>query len=154
MLILKRKNFTKTLYHNCDLKDLDKIKREGLIPQAGNLTIGEVADKTNKDIPRVVYLGNKLMADGTGAYRKKHGYSNNEGKTIKVEFTDEEYKNLPIVKNPECLDANNVEEYIKIRKKLNKTGDEKEYRQRWKVINPPYTICIKKKITPDHFKNI
>jgi len=152
MIVLREKKFTKVLYHNCDLDSLNDIKKNGLIPQTGTLTIGEVK---SKDIPKLVYLGNKLMAGGTGTYRKKHGYSKNEGKTLRIEFTDEEYKKLHIVKNPECLGANTVEEYIKIRKKLdNGKGNEAEYRQRWKVINPPYTICVTDRITPDHIKNL
>lgn len=139
---------TVTLYHNAETKYADRILREGLIPQVGILTSGEVSGRTGSKIPGIVYLGSKLMAGGTGYYRKKYGYSQDEGVMFKIEMPRREFDRLRLVDNPERLGARNLEEYIRIRSSQDSVPRPAEYRQRWKVINPPYTYCVADRIDP------
>ena len=134
-----------TLYHNCPKSALDNILKFGIKASysinKNNLTHKEIADKVNK-IPKVVYLGSKRMADGIGAYRKKHGYANDEGVTLQINIPKSDYDKLKIIDNPECIGAKSLSEYIEIIKKFNSKDKEEDIKQRWKVINPPYTITV------------
>lgn len=144
------------LYHNCPKSALNSILKNGIKASysvnKNNLTHKEIADKVDK-IPKVVYLGSKRMADGIGAYRKKYGYANDEGVTLELKIPKKDFDNFKIIQNPECLGASNVNEYIKIRKNKDLNISEKEIRQRWKVINPPYTITVVNDIDPKYIVN-
>lgn len=145
------------LYHNAPLSLVPKIRREGIRPvdlDPNSLTSRELSGKgvSLEKQKGLIYLGNKLMASGCGAYRKKHYGYPDEGYTFKISIPLKEYEKLEEVQNPECLGAQTESEYLKIRHSLGDT-DDREIKQRWKTINPPWTITIRGSISPEWIVN-